>query len=364
MAERVADYEWRGESESVEILLYAPDSLIADWAFERSLLAGKLPGIESPIYAAASSRESENFGWVATSHTHVSPELISAPEWNLLLVADVRVEGIGEPGEVPRLISRNLSEVALPNISEARVGKVAELGPSWAAEEGLLEEEDLSLFTRKTGDADTLNRRAMAAGARDWTRPGRIRALRVAESLHREGAEKTGLDPGAFAIVVSGGAEDLGRLALLGHRERILGRVMSGDLDAPLVLPAAPVNTEEALDLLTVTATAANYAAGRASLLLYALRQALRDVGTLRLCTAWTVGGLEEWKGLVLHRSGLAAVGVGEAVVSGRTVAVGTGGMLGSAPPFEAPEEDGRWAWEKAGLLTPQTSLEPLGDLA
>lgn len=364
MTERVADYEWRGEGGSAEIVLYAPNSAVADWAFERSLLADQLPGIVSPIYAVASSREVQNFGWVAASQTHISPELISAPEWNLLLVADVQVENIGEPEEVPHLISRDLSEVALPNIGEARVRKVVESGPIWAAEEGLLEEEDLRLFVLKTGGADILSRRAIAAGARDWTRPGRIRALRVAEILDREGAEKMGLDLGAFALVVSGGAEDLGRLALAAHRERILTRVMSGDFDAPLDLPAAPINTEEAVDLLTTTATAANYAAGRASLLLYALRRALRDDRTLRLRAAWTIGGLEEWNGLLLHRNGLAAVGVGEVVVSGRTVAVGTGGMLGSAPLFEAPEEDRRWAWEESGLLTRQAILEPLGNLA
>jgi tRNA-splicing ligase RtcB len=365
MIERVADYEWRGEGESAEILLYTPDSAVADWAFERSLLADQLPGVVSPIYAAASAREARSFvGWVAASQTHISPELVSAPEWNLLLVADMRVEDIGEPEEVPRLISRHLSEVALPDIGEAGVRKVVESGPLWAAEEGLLEEEDLPLFTRKTGDADTLSRRAIAAGARDWMRPGRIRALRVAETLDREGAEEIGLDPGAFALVVSGEAEDLGRLALGGHRERILTRVASGDFDAPLGLPAAPVDTEEAVDLLTTTATATNYAAGRASLLLYALQRALRDDGTLRPRAAWTIGGLEEWNGLLLHRKDLAAVGVGEAVISGSTVAVGTGGMLSSAPPFEAPEEDGRWAWEESGLLTRQAFLEPLGDLA
>lgn len=364
MTERVADYEWRGEGESAGILLYTPDSAVADWAFERSLLADQLPGVVSPIYAAASSREARNFGWVAASQTHISPELISAPKWNLLLVADMRVEDIGEPEEVPRVISRHLSEVALPGIGEAGVRNVVEFGPLWAAEEGLLEEEDLPLFTRRTGDADTLSRRAIAAGARDWTRPGRIRALRAAEILDREGAEEMGLDPGAFALVVSGGAEDLGRLALAGHRERILTRVTSGDFDAPLGLPAAPVDAEEAADLLTATATATNYAAGRASLLLHALQRALRDDGTLRPRAAWTIGGLEEWNGLVLHRKDLATAGVGEAVVSGRTVAVGTGGMLDSAPPFEAPEEDGRWAWEESGLLTRQALLEPLGDLA
>lgn len=364
MTERVADYEWRGEGESTEILLYAPDWDVAEWTFERSLLADQLPGIMSPMYAVASSREARNFGWVAASQTHISPELISAPEWNLLLVADVHVGNIGESEEVSRLISRYLSEVALPDIGEAEVRKVVESGPVWAAENGLLEEEDLSLFAWKTGDGDTLSRRAIAAGARDWTRPGWIRALRVAEIMDREGAEEMSLDPRVVVLVVSAGAEDLGRLALAGHRERILTRVTSGDFDAPLEFPAAPVDTEEAVDLLTTTASATNYAAGRASLLVYVLRRALRNDGTLRLRAAWTVGGLEEWNGLVLHRNGLAAVGVGEVVVSGRTVAVGTGGILDSAPPFETPKEDGRWVWEEAGLLTRQAILEPLGDLA
>ena len=371
MAEYAANFEWRSEGEDAEVVLYAPDSAVADWAFEQVLPAARLPGVISPVYAAASSRASglpgasRGFGWVAASGTHVAPDLISAPERGLLLIADVPVENLGEPEEAPRLILRRLSEVALPKIDEAGVRRATESGALWAAEEGLIEEEDLSLFAQGVvGDADTLGRRSLSAGTRDWTRPGEVRALRVAEILRSEGAEELGLDPGALALVVSAGAEDLGRLALVGHRERILARTASGESGAPVNLPAAPLDTEEAeeaRDLLAAMGAAANYAAGRAALVSYALRRALRDAGALRLRAAWAVGGFGERDGLVLHRNNLAATGVGEALVAGRTVAAGTGEMLGSAPPFEAQEETGRWVWEEAGVLTRWAVLEPLG---
>jgi RNA-splicing ligase RtcB len=296
---------------------------------------------------------------------------MSVPEWALLIVASAPVESIIEvPEEIPRLISRKLSEVALPDTGEAEVRRVAEFGPLWAAEEGLIEEEDLSLFAQEeAGDADALDRRSVSAGARDWTRPGKVHAFRIAKVLDSDGAESLRLDPGALALAVSVGGEDLGRLATTGHRERILARASGGDFGTPVDLPAAPVGTEEARDLLAATAAVANYAAGRATLVLYALRRALReDAGVLHLRAAPLIGGLEERDGQVVHRNGLAAVGAGEALVVGQTVASGTDGMLGSAPPF-APfgaleGDDGAWAWEEAGILTRWAILERLSDLA
>jgi hypothetical protein len=239
--------------------------------------------------------------------------------------------------------------------------RLAETGALWAAEEGLIEEEDLPLFAADASDADSLGRRSLAAGARDWTRPGQVRALQVAEILDSEGAEAPGLEPGALVLVVSVDAEDLGRLALLSHRERISVRTAAGDFGAPDDLPAAPVDTEEARDLLAAAVAAANYAAGRAALLTYALRRALREAGSLGLRAAWAVGGFEERDGWVLHRNGLAAVGARETLSTGLTIAAGTGEMLGSVPPFEVPEEDRQWVWEEAGLLERWAVLEPLG---
>ena len=360
MVEHAADFEWRGEGEEAEILLYAPDAVVAEASFERVLPVARLPGVLSPVYAAASSL-SRGFGWVAASETHAAPDPVSAPEWGLLLVADAPVEGVGAPEEVPRLIGRRLSEVTLPDISEAEARRLAETGALWAAEEGLIEEDSLPLFAGYTSDADSLGRRALAAGARDWMRPGLVRALRIAEILDSEGTEALGLEPGALAFVVSAGGEDLGRLALAIHHERISARTAAGDFGAPENLPAAPVDTGEARDLLAATAAAANYAAGRAALLSYALRRALGEAGTLRLRAAWAVGGFEERDGQVLHRNHLAAAGAGETLVAGLTVAAGTGGMLGSAPTFEVLEEDERWAWEEAGLLERLATLEQLG---
>ena len=361
MVEHAADFEWRGEGEEAEISLYAPDGVTAEASFERVLPAVRLPGVLSPVYAA-SSGTSRGFGWVAASETHAAPDLVSAPEWSLLLVADAPVESVGvPPDEAPRLIGRKLSEVVLPDIGEAEVRRLAETGALWAAEEGLIEEVDLPLFAADTSDADSLGRRSLAAGARDWTRPGQVRALQVAEILDSEGAEALGLEPGALVLVVSVGAEDLGRLAFLSHCERISVRTAAGDFGAPDDLPAAPVDTEEARDLLAAAVAAANYAAGRAALLTYALRRALREAGSLGFRAAWAVGGFEERDGWVLHRNGLAAVGARETLSTGLTIAAGTSEMLGSVPPFEVPEENGRWVWEEAGLLERWAVLEPLG---
>ena len=85
MAEHVAEFEWRGEGEEAEIVLYAPSPIVVETSFGRALPAARLPGVISPVYAAASE---QNFGWVAASETHAAPDLASAPGWGLLLVAD------------------------------------------------------------------------------------------------------------------------------------------------------------------------------------------------------------------------------------------------------------------------------------
>ena len=363
MFEHAADFEWRGEGEEAEVAVYAPDGATAERAFEHALPAARLPGVESPVEAAASE---QGFGRVAVSGTHASPDLFSAPRWSLLLVAELPVASMGvPPNEVPRLLSRRLSEVALPQIGEPGVRELSGSGALWAAGEGFIEEEDLSFFVpgsaSRTGDADSLGRRALVAGARDWTRPGRVGAFVMREVLDSDAAGEAGLEQGAFALVVDVGAEDLGRLALAGHRERIVSRTVQGDFGAPEGLLAAPVQTEEAADLASAAGGAAGYAAGRAALLLYALRRSLGDLTPLRLRAAWPVGGLEGEGGRLVHRDGLAAVGEGGVLVSGLRVAVGGGRMSGSAPPFGAPEDGGRWPWEEAGLCAGVSVLEPLG---
>ena len=363
MVEHAADFEWRGEGEEAGITVYAPDGASAERALERTLPAARLPGAESPVEAAASR---EGFGSVAVSGTHASPDLFSAPRWGLLIVAELSVSSMGiAPQEVTRLLSRRLSEVALPGIGEAAVRELSESGAFWAAGEGLIEEEDLSFFVSgsasRAGDADSLGRRALAAGARDWMRPGRVGAFAVADILDSQRAEEAGIEEGAFALVVDVGAEDLGRLALAGHRERIVRRTVHGEFGSPEGLLAAPVYTEEAADLLSAAGGAAGYVAGRAALVLYALRRALGDLTPLRLRAAWPVGGLEGSGGWHTHRDGLAAVGEGGLFVSGLCVASGTGRMSGSAPPFGVSEGSGGWPWEEAGLCAGVAVLESLG---
>ena len=355
MIEHAADYEWHGEGEEAEVVLYAPGDLTANPAFERVLPATHLPGVESPVYAAASP---EGLGWVALSASHAAPDLVSVPVRSLLLGADASLGDLGvPPGEVPRMIPRRLSEVRLPYLTGAGIRRICEAGARAAAEDGLIDEEDLPLLDPHPGDADTLGRQANAAGTREWDLPGEVRAYGVGEVLDAR-VESLGLNQGTFVLVISTGAGDLGRLALAGHRERILSRVRGGDFGAGEDLPAAPIDTEEAADLLAAVDAAANFADGRAALLLYALRRALEEfAGELSVRAAWRIGGIEVRGGSPVHRRDLASAG--EVLVSGGSVVAGTGKMSGSVPPFGAPEDGGRHPWEEAGLLERWADLDP-----
>ena len=359
MVEHAADFEWRGEGEDAEIVIYAPDAATAERTFEQTLSPASLPGVLSPVYAAASSND---LGWVVASETHAAPDLISAPARGLLLVADAFAADLGvPPGEGEALILRNLSEVSLPRLGEADMRRAVEAGALWAAEEGFITEEDLDLFgVHAAGEPDALPRRALSAGVRNFDRFGRISAYGVTDLLDTEHAEALGLSTGALVLSVETTPEDPGRLALATHRERVLGRVWSADFGATADLPAAPLETEEAADLLAAVRAVANYADARAALRLYGLRRALAGEGGLVLRTVWQVGGLAREDGLLLHRRNLAAAEVGSALATGNFVAVGTGAMRESAPPFgPGLEEDASWAWEEAGLLGRVASLGP-----
>jgi len=353
MVEHAGDYEWRGEGEEAEVVLYAPGESAAESALGRILPITRLPGVESPVHAAASP---EGLGWVVTSASHAAPDLISRPERGLLLVADVPAENLGMPPRgVMNLALRDFGEVGslLPLLNEAGVRRFCEEGAPAAAEDGLIEEEDLSLLEPVVGDADALGRPALAGGLRDWEGGIGVDVRVVAEILDTDGAETLGLEPGMLALVVGVGAGDLGRLALAAHRERILGRIRGGtDLGAQDDLPAAPAQTEEAADLLAAVGAASNFADGRAARTLYVLRRVLGDVaGGLSARAAWRVGGIDGHGGSLVHRRDLAAAGEGEVVVSGGSVAAGTGKMSGSVPPFGVPEDEGRHPWEEAGVL-------------
>jgi tRNA-splicing ligase RtcB len=356
MIEHAADYEWRGEGEGAEVALYAPEERVADSAFDRILSATRLPGVESPVYAAASTGD---LGWVAVSASHAAPDLVSVPVRSVLLVTNAALDALGlPPEEVPRMVSRRLSEARLPRLTAAATRRICETGARAAAEDGLLEVEDLPLLHPRPGDADALDRRAISTGTRDWDRPGEVRAYGVGEVLNAEAAEGMGLDQNAFTLVISAGAGDLGRLTLAGHRERIVGR--GGDFGVEEGLQAAPVETGEAADLLAAVGAASNFADGRAALLVYALRRALGELtGELSLRAAWMVGGIEVRGGSLVHRRYLASAEEGEVLVSGGSVVAGTGKMSGSVPPFGAPEDDGRHPWEEAGVLERWADLDP-----
>lgn len=359
MAEHSAEYKWQGDGEEAEVVLYAPDEGIAESYFERALPASRLPGVESPVYAAASERGS---GWVAASSTHAAPDLISTPARGVLLAADVAAESLSvPPEELPRLILRGFSEMRLPALNEAGVRRVCESGARSAAEDGLIEEEDLEMIGRRDGEADALGWRGISAGTRDWDVLEEVRAYPVGEIMDTEGADALGLEAGMLVFVLLVGAGNLGRLAIEAHRERILDRVWHGEFDTAPDIPAAPLDTEEARDLVAASGAAANFAAGRSALLLYALRRALAEpVGGLRTLASWTMGGFGEHGPTTVHRRGLSEVRSSEVVVPGESVAVGTGAMLGSAPPFGVAELEGRWPWEEAGLMERVAQLRSL----
>jgi tRNA-splicing ligase RtcB (3'-phosphate/5'-hydroxy nucleic acid ligase) len=360
MVEHAGDYEWRGEGEGAEVVVYAPGEELAEAAFGRIAPITRLPGVESPVHAAASR---ERFGWVAASASHAAPDLVSIPERGLLLAADVPAEDLGMPPRgIEDLVLRDLGEAGYrpPPLNEAGVRRACEEGARAAAEDGLIEEEDLSFLEPVAGDSDAVGRRAIAAGPHEQERIG-LRVAVVAEVLDADGAEALGLERGMLALVVRAGAGDLGRLALSAHRERILGRIRGGtDFGAQDDLPAAPAETEEAADLVAAVAAASNFADGQAARAIYALRRVLRDVaGGLRMRAAWRVGGIETFGGALVHRRDLAAVGEGEVLVSGGSVAAGTGKMSRSAPPFGAPGGSDDPPWEEAGVLERWADLDP-----
>ena len=354
MAEHAAKYEWRGEGEEAEIVLYAPD----DSAFERALPAARLPGGKSPVYAAASP---EGFGWATASRTHVAPDLLSVPLRGMLLVAGARADNLGMPLQElrERVLLRELPEagVSLPPVN---VGGLCESGARAAAEDGLIEEEDLPLLEVRPGDADTLGRRALAAAPREWEGGVQPDLRLVTEILDTDSAESLGLEAGTLAIVVRVDSGDLGHLTLAAHRERIQSRVRSEDFAATPELPAAPADSAEAEDLIAALNAASNFADGRAARSLWMLRGVLgRVTGGLDIRAAWRTGGIEEQEGRLVHRRRLASAGDGRALVCGSYVAAGRGSMWASAPPFGVPEEEGRWPWEEAGLLERLAMLDP-----
>jgi tRNA-splicing ligase RtcB (3'-phosphate/5'-hydroxy nucleic acid ligase) len=354
LAEHAAEYEWRGDGEEAEILLYAPD----DAAFERALPATRLPGVESPVYAAASP---EGFGWTAVSSSHVAPDLLSLPTRGLLLVADTRAENLHvDARDLANRMLRDLPEIGsrLPSLNEAGVGKLCESGARAAAEDGLIEEEDLRLLGALPGDADALGRRSLSSGPRDWQEAAIPELSVVSEVFDTEGAEILGLEPGALTIVIRIDGGDLGRLALAAHRERLQAR--QEEFGAMLDLPAAPTESGEAQDLLAALYAAANFADARAARTVGTLRRLLGEAaGGLDIRAAWRVGGVEERDGRLAHRRGLALVEDEGALVCGRYAALGTGNMFSSAPPFGVFEAEDRWPWEEAGLLERLAALDP-----
>jgi tRNA-splicing ligase RtcB (3'-phosphate/5'-hydroxy nucleic acid ligase) len=357
LAEHAAEYEWRGEGVEAEVVLYAPD----DAAFERVLPATRLPGVESPVYAAASP---EGFGWTAVSSSHVAPDFLSLPTRGLLLVADTRSENLRvDARELANRMLRDLPEIGgrLPSLNEAGIGRLCESGARAAAEDGLIEEEDLRLLDALPGDADTLGRRALSAGPREWQEAAIPELSVVSEVFDTEGAESMGLEPGSLAIVMGVDGGYLGWLALAAHGERLQAR--AEDFGAQQDLPAAPAESGEAQDFLAALYAAANFADARAARTVWTLRRLLGEAaGGLDIRATWRMGGVEERDGLLVHRRELALVEDGGGLVCGGYAVLGTGNMFSSAPPFGVSESEDEWPWEEARLLERLAALDPPED--
>jgi hypothetical protein len=359
MTEQANEFEWRREGEEAEIIVNAPDSSIVETAMQKAAPFATLPGITNPVHAAASP---ESFGCVVASETHASATLFSAPERSVLLVVDASGPSRPSPGELKGIAMRALSDSRTTAPSEGYVRRLCEEGAQAAAEEGLMGEEDLIFFPPAAGDADALGRGALGAGVRGWRElPGRVDALVVSEVLDSDGLDELGLEPGSLAMVVRSGAGELGRLAISSHRDRIQSR--AGEFGMERGPVAAPLDSEEALDLISAANAAANFADGRMATTLHAIQHSVTEaVGEPRIRASWRVGGIQEDGGVATHRAGLASVAEGRAVVSGGVLGCGTGNMYRSAPPFGVMESDGRHAWEEAGLLVRWARLEMFED--
>jgi tRNA-splicing ligase RtcB len=352
VAERTGDFEWRADGEEAEAVLFAPDEEGSERALRLALPATSLPGVSGPVFAAATTGGA---GCVALSQTHAAPGLVSVPRRGMLLATDRRLGETGAPfEELPGRVLRGLSDAlpALPSVGETGVRRLCEEGARAAAEDGLIEEEDLRFLPPLPGDPDALGRRALAAGVWDWKVGIEPAVGFVGEVMDRDGAEALDLDSGVLVAVLDLGGGNLGRLAREAHGERITNRVWAGaDFGATRELPAAPLDTGEAEDLLAALGAAANFADGCAAIALAALRRSYEGFGGLTVRAAWRVGGSERVQDGLIHREGLCARSKGEALVSGSSVVVGAGKMLRSVPPFGASGVEGPWIWEETGLV-------------
>ncbi|CAN5662042.1 hypothetical protein BH20ACT10_BH20ACT10_11000 [soil metagenome] len=356
------EFIWLSDGEEAEVSVVAPDELTAEAAFGRASVAARIPGAVSPVHVAAVP---ERGGWAAASDTHTAPDLISVPSRSILLVADTPASGLGFPPEeaMNEILRIGLPELSTVRMNAAGVGRMCEFGAEAAAEDAMIEEEDLEFLTPfSAADSDSLGRRAISAGEREWNEGVSIRLYEVGEVFDSDGMESLGVEAGMLVVEVGVGAGELGRIGASLHRERISARIESGDFDPPEDLPSAPLETEEASDFLLASRAAANFADGRASLAVFALRRAMREMaGRLDVRAAWRVGGVGEGGGFVVHRRGFAEAGEGAAVVSGGVLSGGMGTMYANAPPFGLSMEDGRWLWEEAGLLGRWAALDLLG---
>ena len=292
----------------------------------------------------------------------MAPDLLSAPTAR---PAPRRRHEIREPRRTAReLCNRILRELPeagsrLPSLNEAGSGRLCESGARAAAEDGLIEEEDLPLLDARPGDADALGRRALAAGPREWAGGSETRTqVGDRDPRHRGRGE-----PGT-----GGGSPRHRRQGRCGRPRTARARRPQGadsgpaseDFGATPDLPAAPAESGEAQDLLAALYAAANFADARAARTVWMLRRVLGEAaGGLDIRAAWRVGGIEEQDGRLVHRRGLALVEDGDALVCGSYAAAGTGNMWSSAPPFGVPEDEGRWPWEEAGLLERLAALDP-----
>lgn len=357
------------------MIVYAPDSAIAERGFERLNAAASVPGVEGEVCAAVSG---DGYGHVFGTGGGVAPGLVSVPGRGVLLSCEVTSEDfarrLGVAGhQVEKEVARRFggATYGMPRANAAFVRRVCEFGAEALASEGVIEEEDLAFLTHVPGgDPEAAGRRALLSGEREWgERFATATPYFISEVFDSEALERAGLEPSRLVFGFGVPAVEMGRVAHSLHRERIISRISYGEFDfvgdpsGDGGIAVAPPDTEEARDFVAASGAASNFSDALVALSLFVVRRALGGVvGDVVPVSSWRVGGVEESvDGGIIHRDGVAAVGEGSLVLSGGVFASGMGTMAKSAPTFGAGEDEGRWLWEEAGLLGRIATFEVFG---
>ncbi|WP_119069507.1 hypothetical protein [Rubrobacter indicoceani] len=374
MIDNSEKFVYRRDGEEAEVVVYAPDGEAAERGFGRAVRAASMPGVEGTVHAAAAE---SGYGHAVVAGGSVSPEMVSAPERGVLLSCEVEAKdfarrlGVAEH-QVNREVSRRIGEsvYGLPRPDRRSIRRACEAGAEELADAGVIEEEDLAFLGPLAADPEAAGRRALAAGEREWGRLfADVTPYSPSEVFDPDALEDSGFEAEGLLLFLSVGAGELGRLVFSLHRERFRSRILTRDFDfvrdpsgGVASLCVGPSESEEAGDFVAASASTANFSDALSALSLFVVRRALGGVlGGIEIRSSWRCGGILQRDGLMLHRDGLAAVEADGVFVCGGNLCSGKGEMESSAPSFYAPEPEGRWPWEEAGLVGRLARLKGFG---